>query len=110
MSAIVGTDTLWSLIEERAALTPDLVLAVDEHDRTVTFGELHDRALRVAAALADRWGIGPGTRVAWQLPTRVSSMVLVGALARLGAVQIPMLPIYREREAGSSSLRLVPSW
>ena len=25
-------------------------------------------------------------------------MVLVGALARLGVAQIPMLPIYRERE------------
>jgi cyclohexanecarboxylate-CoA ligase len=41
-----------------------------------------------------------GTRVAWQLPTWLESMVLVGALARLDAVQVPMLPIYREREVG----------
>jgi acyl-CoA synthetase (AMP-forming)/AMP-acid ligase II len=42
-------------------------------------------------------------------------MVLVGALARLGAVQNPMLPIYREREVGfvakqtGAKLLIVPS-
>src|SRR5262249_47256348 len=36
--------------------------------------------------------------VSWQLPTWTESAVLVGALCRLGAVQNPMLPIYRHRE------------
>jgi cyclohexanecarboxylate-CoA ligase len=89
--------TWWSLIESSAATWPDAVLAVDEHDRTMTFAEYEARSLGTAAHLASL-GVGPGTRVAWQLPTCIEAIVLVGALARLGAVQIPVLPIYRERE------------
>jgi acyl-CoA synthetase (AMP-forming)/AMP-acid ligase II len=44
--------------------------------------------------------VGEGTPVSWQLPTWIESFVLVGALARLGAVQNPILPICREREVG----------
>jgi acyl-CoA synthetase (AMP-forming)/AMP-acid ligase II len=88
---------LWALIEARAALSPDKVLVVDDHDRALTFGEYRDRAERVAAHL-HALGVNAETRVAWQLPTWIESMVLVGALARLGVTQIPMLPIYRERE------------
>ena len=36
--------------------------------------------------------------MSWQLPTWTESAALVGALCRLGAVQNPMLPIYRYRE------------
>jgi acyl-CoA synthetase (AMP-forming)/AMP-acid ligase II len=88
---------LWDLIEARAARSPDIVLVVDDHDRTLTFGEYRDRAERVAAHL-HTLGVAADSRVAWQLPTWIESMVLVGALTRLGATQIPMLPIYRERE------------
>ena len=88
---------LWALIEARAALSPDEVLVVDDHDRTLTFGEYRDQAERVAAHLSTL-GVHADTRVAWQLPTWIESMVLVGALTRLAATQIPMLPIYRERE------------
>jgi len=88
---------LWSMIDSRAARSPDAVLGVDERDATLTFSQLRDRAERVAAGLAEL-GVGEDTRVSWQLPTWLESFVLVGALARLGAVQNPMLPIYRERE------------
>ncbi len=98
MTLPLTATTLWGLVEQRAEATPDRVLAVDERDRTLSFRELRDRAERVAAALAVEHDVGTGTPVAWQLPTRLSSMILVGALARLGAVQVPMLPIYRERE------------
>ena len=54
------------------------------------------RAVERAAAGLARLGIGEGTPVSWQLPTWLESLVLVGALARLGAVQNPILPIYRE--------------
>jgi cyclohexanecarboxylate-CoA ligase len=36
--------------------------------------------------------------VSWVLPSRFEALVLTGALARLGAVQNPILPIYRHRE------------
>lgn len=88
---------LWALIEARAEATPDLPLAIDERAREIGFAEYRDRALRVAAGLA-ALGVRRGDRVSWQLPTWIESAVLLAALARLGAVQNPILPIYRERE------------
>ena len=85
--------TLWSLLEERAAATPDRPMLLDERDRRVPFGECRARAERVAAGLL-ALGIGAGTQVTWQLPTRIESVLLSLALARLGAVQNPILPIY----------------
>ena len=95
--APLAEDRLWPLVRARAQATPEGLCAVDERRERLSFAELRDRALRVAAALHDR-GIGPGVRVAWQLPTWIESFVLVAALARLSAVQNPLLPIYRERE------------
>ena len=43
-------------------------------------------------------GVGPSTPVSWQLPTRIETIVLSMALARLGVVQNPIIHIYRERE------------
>jgi acyl-CoA synthetase (AMP-forming)/AMP-acid ligase II len=90
---------LWPLVEARAAATPGALLVVDEHDRTLTFAEYRDACERAAAGFA-ALGVGEGTPVSWQLPTWIESFVLVGALARLGAVQNPILPICREREVG----------
>ena len=89
--------SLWELIERRAEATPDALLAVDEEKRTITFAEFRDASERAAAGFA-ALGIEADTPVSWQLPTWNESLVLVGGLARLGAVQNPMLPIYRERE------------
>jgi cyclohexanecarboxylate-CoA ligase len=91
--------TLWELIERRAADTPDAQMAEDQDGRTMTFAEYRDRAERAAAGF-QAMGIGEGTNVSWELPTWLESMVLVGALSRLGAVQNPLLPIYRHREVG----------
>lgn len=110
---ITGFTSLWDLITRRAADTPDARFVKDEDGRTLTFAEYRDASVRMAAALHAR-GIGEGDVVSWQLPTWIEAMVLVGALARLGAVQNPILPIYREREVGfvvrqaSSKLLVVP--
>jgi cyclohexanecarboxylate-CoA ligase len=106
--------SLWELIERRVAETPDATMAVDEDGRTLTFREYHDAAERAAAGLAEL-GVGEGTPVSWALPTWLESLVLVGALTRLGAVQNPILPIYRHREVGfvakqtGAKLLIVPS-
>ncbi|MGW1890008.1 class I adenylate-forming enzyme family protein [Streptomyces sp. NPDC002004] len=99
-----ASPTMWALIERRAALTPDAAVLIQAEpdpadDRTLTFGELHDRAERVAAGLYGM-GVRPGTVVAWQLPTRIETALLSFALARLGAVQSPVIPFYRDREVG----------
>ncbi|MET9698847.1 AMP-binding protein [Streptomyces sp. NPDC006529] len=96
--------TLWELIARRAALTPDAPVLIEaaEHpadDRTLTFGALRERAERVAAGLYGM-GVRPGTVVAWQLPTRIETVLLSVALARIGAVQSPVIPFYRDREVG----------
>ncbi len=73
----------------------------------MTFAELHDRAERVAAGLA-AMGIDATSRVSWQLPTWIESFVLVAALSRLGALQNPLLPIYREREVRFITREVAP--
>src|SRR5690348_14356271 len=90
--------TLWDLVTRRAALTPDRPVLLQQ-DRALTFGELRARAERVAAGLYGM-GVRPGTVVAWQLPTRIETVLLSFALSRLGAVQSPVIPFYREREVG----------
>ncbi|MFC8512877.1 class I adenylate-forming enzyme family protein [Streptomyces sp. NPDC057257] len=90
--------TLWELVARRAGLTPDRPVLL-QGDRTLTFGALRTRAERVAAGLYDM-GVRPGTVVAWQLPTRIETALLSFALARLGAVQTPVIPFYRDREVG----------
>lgn len=97
---MLDASTLWGLIEARAAETPDVLMAVDEDSREMTFADYRDRVARAAAGLAADHGIGAGDVITWQLPTWLESMVLVGAISRLGAVQNPVLPIYREREVG----------
>ncbi|GGJ31943.1 class I adenylate-forming enzyme family protein [Streptomyces brasiliensis] len=95
----LGTSrTLWDLLARRADLTPDRPVFL-QHRRRLTFGELRDRAERTAAGLCGM-GVRPGTVVAWQLPTRIETAVLSFTLARLGAVQSPVIPFYRDREVG----------
>ncbi|MCX4823856.1 AMP-binding protein [Streptomyces sp. NBC_01142] len=96
--ALGESRTLWELVDRRARLTPDRpVLFQDE--RTLTFGALQGRSEQVAAGLYGL-GVRPGTVVAWQLPTRIETVLLSVALARLGAVQSPVIPFYRDRETG----------
>ena len=96
---LLSAGSLWGLIEARTEATPDALFAVDDQDRELTFREYRDACLKAAAGFASR-GLSEGTPVSWMLPTWFESMILVGALARLGAVQNPILPIYRHKEVG----------
>jgi acyl-CoA synthetase (AMP-forming)/AMP-acid ligase II len=100
--------TLWELIDTRAGDTPGRVMLIDG-DRTTTFGEYRDLVLRAAAGY-HALGIGASSRVSWQLPTWTESAVLVGALARLDALQNPMLPIYRYREVSFIARQARSEW
>ncbi|WP_369378238.1 class I adenylate-forming enzyme family protein [Streptomyces sp. cg36] len=96
--ALGAAPTLWELAARRAERTPDRPVLLQD-DRSLTFGGLRDRAERVAAGLYGM-GVRPGTVVAWQLPTRIETVLLSFALARLGAVQSPVIPYYRDHEVG----------
>ncbi|MEZ5311222.1 MAG: AMP-binding protein [Microthrixaceae bacterium] len=109
-------DSLWELFEKRVDATPDALMVVDEDMRTLTFAEFWVETERAAAGLRSM-GVGKGDVVSWQLPTWIESMVLSVALRRIGAVQNPILPIYREREltqmtrlAGSTLLVVPSTW
>jgi acyl-CoA synthetase (AMP-forming)/AMP-acid ligase II len=91
--------SLWDLMVARAELTPDRVLVTDDRGRCLTAAGWRQAAEQVAAGLAEL-GVGQGTVVSWQLPTIMESVVLMLALARLGAVQNPIIPILRRREVG----------
>jgi cyclohexanecarboxylate-CoA ligase len=91
------SNTVWAQLQARVAEQPQEPVLFDEHGARVTFRELHDRSERVAAGLYEL-GIGAESRVTWQLPTRLETVVLVFALARLGAVQNPVIHLYGKRE------------
>jgi len=97
--AITGCRTIWELVAARADRSGERPMLIDAADRVVTFAGLAEAAERVAAGLA-AMGIGPGSTVSWQLPTRIDTVVLSVALSRLGAVQNPIIHLYREREVG----------
>jgi acyl-CoA synthetase (AMP-forming)/AMP-acid ligase II len=96
---LFDVQTLWELVERRAAESPDRPMLIDEYDRRVSFGEFKAWAERTAAGFYDL-GVRETTAVTWQLPTRIESLVASMALSRLGAVQNPIIPIYRQREVG----------
>jgi len=91
--------TLWDLVERRAAATPDMVLLINQAGETLTCAEFRDRAERAAAGFA-ALGVKHGTRVTWELPNRFETVVASFALARLGAIQNPILHFYRHKEVG----------
>ncbi|WP_264021485.1 class I adenylate-forming enzyme family protein [Mycolicibacterium pyrenivorans] len=96
-SADRAGNTYWNLVDEAARSRPSHVVLSDDYGRELTTRDLRDAGLRTAAALAG-WGITAGTVVSWQLPTTLETMVVMVALARLGAVQNPILPIWRKNE------------
>jgi acyl-CoA synthetase (AMP-forming)/AMP-acid ligase II len=91
--------TFWELLDRRAGATPDHPMLLDGADRRLTFGEFRARVERVAAGF-QALGVRAGSNVTWQLPTRIETVVASFALSRLGAVQNPIIQIYREREVG----------
>jgi cyclohexanecarboxylate-CoA ligase len=88
----VVTDTLF----ERAANTPDQLAIVDRAG-TLTYAGLAEQVRAAAASLAGL-GVRRGDRVTIQMPNWREGLVAHYALERIGAVAIPMPPIYRAKE------------
>ncbi len=96
---IYDARTFWDLLERRVAATPGRNMLLDTGGRALTFADVKERAERAAAGFG-AMGVGEGTPVTWVLPTRIETVVASLALSRLGAVQNPILHIYRDREVG----------
>ncbi len=91
-------ETLWERLEAQVDAQPDRVFLTDDAT-SLTFRELRDRALGLAVGL-HRWGLRPGDRVTVQIPNWTEFGVIAVALWRLGAVLVPIMPIYRRDEVG----------
>jgi acyl-CoA synthetase (AMP-forming)/AMP-acid ligase II len=108
MGPVEGT-TFWELLTRRATASPDALMLADEHGRRIGFAHFLAWTERVAAGL-HRLGIGAGTVVSWQLPTRLETVAVSMALSRLGAVQNPIIHLYREREVASLLRTTAATW
>lgn len=85
-----------SILGAAAATWPGHAAVIDA-DVSYTFAELHERADRIAAALAER-GIAAGDRVLLQMPNSAQFAVAFFALLRAGAVPVMCLPGHRYAE------------
>jgi acyl-CoA synthetase (AMP-forming)/AMP-acid ligase II len=93
-----GSETLPDVLDRRAATDPNLPLIIDD-PVVLTNAQVREAAYRLAAALRSR-GIAAGDRVVVQLPSWPEYVIAYFALARLGAIIVPLMPIYRYKEVG----------
>ena len=71
--------------------------ALEWEGRTYTFGEIDDRAARMAALLASK-GLAKGDRLAVFLANSLAYIDLFLAATRLGVIFVPVNVLYRDRE------------
>ncbi|GAA3858718.1 non-ribosomal peptide synthetase [Streptomyces sedi] len=88
----VAPATIPELFALQAARTPAAV-AVTHGETSLTYGELEERANRLARALAAR-GVGPERFVALALPRSAELVVAVLAVLKAGGAYVPMDPSY----------------
>jgi len=84
-------------LRERAEDTPDRPFVIEADGPVHTFAEIFAQSRRMAGAL-HALGVGRGEAVVWQLPNWPEAIALAAAIDRLGAVSVPVLPIWREQE------------
>ncbi|MGW5076583.1 class I adenylate-forming enzyme family protein [Rhodococcus sp. NPDC004095] len=106
---ISDVTSIWALLARRVEATPDAVALIDENDRRETFASVLAAAERTAAGLIAK-GIEPGAVVSWQLPTSIDAVILSLALSRIGAVQNPIIPLYRGREVTAMVEQCASQW
>jgi acyl-CoA synthetase (AMP-forming)/AMP-acid ligase II len=72
---------------------------VSDGTTELDYATVRERAHGLAAALVRR-GVRPGDRVAMQLPNWAEFVVGYLAIARIGAVMVPIMTVYRQTEVG----------
>jgi acyl-CoA synthetase (AMP-forming)/AMP-acid ligase II len=90
------TERVGDLVGARAQRWPDRELFVFE-GRRVSYGEFDAWVRRVGTDMVAQ-GVAPGDRVVVQLPNCLEALVLQVAAFRIGALNVPVIPIYREHE------------
>ncbi len=89
-------DRVGDLIPARAARFPDREL-FRFAERRVSYAEFDSWVTAVAADM-HRHGVTRGDRILVQLPNCLEALVLQVAALRIGAIDVPVIPIYRTHE------------
>lgn len=89
-------DSFYDLAVAQASDRPDRRFVFDS-TTSLTYAELREQALRIAVGLHRR-GVGRGDRVVVQLPNWTEFPVVALAIARVGAIVVPVMAIYRHAE------------
>jgi crotonobetaine/carnitine-CoA ligase len=90
--------TAASLLDSRAAVAPERECLVFEQ-RAISYASLQQRVQQAAAWFAQR-GVRAGERIGVMSTNHPSTVVTLLALARIGAVMVPVNPDYKAAEAG----------
>ncbi len=90
--------TLGQALDAAAAAHPDRPYVIAE-DRQCTYGELAEWSRSLARGLAAE-GVAAGENVALLLPNGAELVALLFAVARAGAVAVPVNPLLHRRELG----------
>jgi amino acid adenylation domain-containing protein len=96
--AYEGTQSLAELFEAQAARTPDAEAAACG-GRRLSYGELNERANRIAHHLRGR-GCGPGSLVAVCLERGTDWLACVLGVLKAGAAYVPLDPAYPKERMG----------
>ena len=92
-----GQETLVDLLDHAVARYADRVAFV-EVDHQITYREVGDQSLALAATLQRVFGITPGDRVAIMLPNGIAFPIAAMAILRCGGVIVNINPLYTGRE------------
>ena len=104
--------TLSKYLDEAVEKYPSKEAVVDR-DRRITYRQLGQMVDRMALGLLEL-GIKRGNVVSFQLPNWLEAVVIHHAVAKIGAITSPILPIYRSTEVkymlehSESSLLIIP--
>ena len=88
---LTSTDPVFDWLAYYAAFDPDRLAAVDLPTRRwLTYGQMNERATRLATALRERFGVERGDRVAFLAQNSTDHFEASFACWKLGAIFVPM--------------------
>jgi acyl-coenzyme A synthetase/AMP-(fatty) acid ligase len=91
-------ESFYQQLTEQARVRPGKTYVFDS-TTSLTYSEFREKVLRLAVGLR-RLGVGKGDRVVAQLPNWTEFPVIAAATSRIGAVVVPVMPIYRAGDVG----------
>jgi acyl-CoA synthetase (AMP-forming)/AMP-acid ligase II len=90
--------TFSELVRQQAQVRGGRTFLTDATE-SLTYADFAERSTRLAVGLR-RSGLRAGERIGVQLPNWVEFPLIAAAVSRIGAILVPIMPIYRKDEVG----------